>query len=99
MVAALAAPHRGHEPDDVTANHALILLLRQLFNKTPCLRLFALWYPVPVPLTLSVVLMMTFSPPSSRKVHMLSRASSRVSLSVLKWFNVAQVFLTTRRPL
>ncbi len=34
--AALAAPHRGHEPDDVAANHALILLLGQLLNKTPC---------------------------------------------------------------
>lgn len=33
--AALAAPHRGHEPDDFTAHHALVLLLRQLFNQTP----------------------------------------------------------------
>lgn len=36
MEAALAAPHRGLESDDFTADHALILLLRQLFNKTPC---------------------------------------------------------------
>lgn len=36
MEAALAAPHRGPESDDFTANHALILLLRQLFNKTSC---------------------------------------------------------------
>lgn len=36
MEAALAAPHRGHEPDDVTANHALVLLPGQLFNQTPC---------------------------------------------------------------
>lgn len=34
--AALAAPHRGHVADDVTAHHALVLLLRQLFNQTPC---------------------------------------------------------------
>ena len=36
VVAALAAPHWGHEPDDVAANHALVLLLRQLFNQTSC---------------------------------------------------------------
>lgn len=34
--AALAAPHRGHEPYHFTAHHALVLLLRQLFNQTPC---------------------------------------------------------------
>lgn len=64
MVAALAAPHRGHEPDDVAANHALILLLRQLFNQTSCLCLLALWYLVPVPLGRPVVLVVCSSPPS-----------------------------------
>lgn len=34
--AALAAPHWGHVADDVAAHHALVLLLRQLFNQTPC---------------------------------------------------------------
>jgi len=34
--AAQAAPHWGHAPDDVTANHALVLLLGQLLNQTPC---------------------------------------------------------------
>lgn len=33
---ALAAPHGGHEPDDVAANHALVLLLRQLLDQTAC---------------------------------------------------------------
>lgn len=33
---ALAAPHGRHEPDDVAANHALVLLLRQLLDQTPC---------------------------------------------------------------
>lgn len=30
--AALAAPHWGHDPNDITAHHALILLLRQLLD-------------------------------------------------------------------
>lgn len=34
--AALAAPHRGHAADDVAADHALVLLLRQLLDQTPC---------------------------------------------------------------
>lgn len=34
--AALAAPHRGHVTDDVAAHHALVLLLGQLLNQTPC---------------------------------------------------------------
>lgn len=34
--AALTAPHRRHDPDHVTAHHALVFLLRQLFNQTPC---------------------------------------------------------------
>lgn len=61
--AALAAPNRGHVADDVTAHHALILLLRQLFNQTPCLRLFALWHLVPVPLAWPLALRMC--PPAS----------------------------------
>lgn len=48
VVAALTAPHRGHEPDDLAAHHALILLLRQLLNKAPCLCLFALGQFVPL---------------------------------------------------
>lgn len=36
METALAAPHRGHKPDDVAANHAFVLLLRQLLDQTPC---------------------------------------------------------------
>lgn len=38
MEAALAAPHGGHQPDDVAANHALVLFLRQLLDQTPCRR-------------------------------------------------------------
>lgn len=34
--ATLAAPHRGHGPDHVAAHHALVLLLRQLFNQAAC---------------------------------------------------------------
>lgn len=34
--AAVAAPHRGHEPDHVAAHHALVLLLRELLDQTPC---------------------------------------------------------------
>lgn len=36
--AALAAPHGGHQPDDVAANHALVFFLRQLLDQTPCRR-------------------------------------------------------------
>lgn len=34
--AAVAAPHRGHDPDDVAAHHALVLLLGQLLDQAPC---------------------------------------------------------------
>lgn len=67
MEAAQAAPHRSHAPDDITAHHALVLLLRQLLNQTPCLRLLALWHLVPVPLAWPLVLMMRSSPPSGLK--------------------------------
>lgn len=40
--AAQAAPDRGHDPDDITAHHALVLLLRQLLDQAACLCLFAL---------------------------------------------------------
>lgn len=36
METALAAPHRGHQPDGLAANHAFVLLLRQLLDQTPC---------------------------------------------------------------
>lgn len=61
---ALAAPHGRHEPDDVAANHALVLLLRQLLDQTACLGLFALWHLVPFPLAGSEVLLVCSSPPS-----------------------------------
>ena len=35
VVAALAVPHRSHDPDDLTAHHALVLLLRQLLDQAP----------------------------------------------------------------
>lgn len=62
--AALAAPHGGHQPDDVAANHALVLFLRQLLDQTPCLGLFALWHLVPFPVAGPVVLLVRSSPPS-----------------------------------
>lgn len=65
--AALAAPHGGHDSDDIAANHALVLLLRQLFNQTPCLRLFALGHLVPLSLAQPVVLLMGSPAPSGLK--------------------------------
>jgi len=36
VVAAVAAPHGGHEAHDVTAHHALVLLLGELLDQAPC---------------------------------------------------------------
>lgn len=67
MEAALAAPHRGHDPDDVAAHHALVLLLRQLLDQTSCLRLFAFRHFVCCPLTRGDALMVRPSPASSQE--------------------------------
>ena len=36
VVAAMAAPHRRHEADHITAHHALVLLLGELLYQTTC---------------------------------------------------------------
>lgn len=65
VVAALAAPHRGHDPDDIATNHALVLLLSELLNQATCLCLFALGHLVPAPLVVFVVVLIVWSPAPS----------------------------------
>lgn len=90
-MAALAAPHWSHGADDVTANHALILLLRQLFDQTSCLSLVTLRPSVVTPRSGPLVLMMRSPLPSA----LSSRLSLRISSSFLRgllgrpaWFTV-----------
>lgn len=90
VIAALTAPHRSHGPHHVTANHALVLLLRQLLDQTACLRLVALRSPVVPPVPCPVVLMVRSPLPPA----LSGRLSLRISSSFLRrllgrpaWFN------------
>lgn len=97
--AALAAPHRSHDPDYITAHHALVLLLRQLLDQTTCLRLFALGHLVPAPLSSSVVLMVRSSPSSALLWCVSSGASSSFKGRILRRPAVIGVVLAAGSPL